>query len=98
TGPRSRTRAPRRSARAGRTDPTAKIQETAMNSKLVLRSALTCAILAAGAAALSMQEKKAAPAGGGQAADPMMAKWMEFASPGAAHKVLDPKVGKWTLK
>jgi hypothetical protein len=69
-----------------------------MNSKLVLRSALTCAVLAAGAAAFSMQEKKAAPAGGGQAADPMMAKWMEFASPGAAHKVLDPKVGKWTLK
>jgi hypothetical protein len=26
----------------------------------------------------------------------MMAKWMAFATPGAEHKVLDPKVGKWT--
>jgi hypothetical protein len=43
------------------------------------------------------QDKKAAPAGS-PTDDPMMAKMMELATPGAAHKLLDPKVGKWNLK
>jgi hypothetical protein len=30
--------------------------------------------------------------------DPMMQKVMEFGTPGAAHKVLEPKVGKWTFE
>jgi hypothetical protein len=28
----------------------------------------------------------------------MMAKWVEFATPGEAHKALAPKVGRWNLK
>lgn len=27
-----------------------------------------------------------------------MARWMEFMTPGAAHKLLDPKVGTWNMR
>ncbi len=54
-------------------------------------------LLPLGVAGAWSQEKKAAPAGA-PSDDPMMAKMMEFGTPGAAHKVLDMKVGKWTVK
>ncbi len=54
-------------------------------------------LLPIGAAVAWSQEKKATPAGA-PADDPMMAKMKEFGTIGPAHKVLDMKVGKWTVK
>jgi len=54
-------------------------------------------LLPLGAAAAFSQEKKAAPAAA-PTDDPMLAKMMEFGTPGPSHKVLDAKVGKWSAK
>lgn len=43
-------------------------------------------------------EGKPTEASAGKTDDPMMAKWAEFATPGAEHKVLESRVGKWNLK
>ncbi len=53
------------------------------------------ALVAVGTAALQEQDKKPIPAASPEEAA-MMAKWMEFATPGPAHKVLEAKIGKWT--
>lgn len=52
----------------------------------------------AGAYALSTTQDKKAAEAGAHKDDPMMAKWMEFATPGDAHKLLATMVGKWNLK
>ena len=65
-----------------------------MKSKLLMGGALLLTALTAGAATMAVQDKPKA----GPGDDPMMAKWMEYATPGEAHKVLEPSVGKWTLK
>ena len=51
-------------------------------------------------AAVAPQDKtvKAQPAAMSADETAMMEKWMAYATPGAEHKVLDAKVGKWTLK
>jgi hypothetical protein len=69
-----------------------------MHTKRLIRAALTLALVGAAASAMALQDKpdKAMPRGGGD--DPMMAKWMEYATPGPAHKVLDPRIGKWSVK
>lgn len=64
-------------------------------------AAITLAACAAGlTAALAPQSKPkdAKPASAPAADDPMMANWNAFKTPGAEHKVLDAKVGKWTDK
>jgi len=66
-----------------------------MQTKRIALSSL--AVLALGAALVYAQEKKAAPASSPKD-DPAMAKMMEFATPGAPHKVLEGKVGKWTAQ
>ena len=43
------------------------------------------------------QDKKATPAAA-PSDDPMMQKWIEYGTPGAAHKALDPRVGKFTYE
>jgi hypothetical protein len=65
-----------------------------MKKKLWLL-ALVVAPLATAAA--WQQEKKAAQASS-PADDPMMAKIMQYGTPGEAHKALAPKVGKWTVE
>jgi hypothetical protein len=68
-----------------------------MQSKMLLMgSALLLAVVTAGAATLAVQDK---PREASAAADdPMMKKWQEYATPGAAHKALEPHVGNWNLK
>lgn len=52
-------------------------------------------LIPVGASFAFHQEKK--PTNAAAATDdPAMAKMMEFATPGPAHKVLDAKIGKWT--
>ena len=43
------------------------------------------------------QDKKAVPAAA-PSDDPMMQKMIEYGTPGPAHKVLEPRVGKWTYE
>jgi hypothetical protein len=63
---------------------------------------LVALALAVGAAtsiaAFSPQDKTkgTAPASAPTADDPMMAKWTEYMTPGAPHRVLDARAGKWT--
>lgn len=64
-----------------------------MNSKMLISSSLLLAALTAGSATLAVQDK---PKSAGD--DPMMAKWMEYATPGEAHKALESNVGKWNVK
>ncbi len=61
-----------------------------------LRFLMGSALIAALAASCS-STRSSAPAKPVSEAE-MMAKWTEFATPGAAHKVLDAKVGRWTFK
>jgi hypothetical protein len=75
-----------------------------MNKRQLLGTSLLVLFATAAGSALARQDKGAPPSkpGGGQAtpasaANPMMAKWKEFGTPGAAHKVLDALVGKWNV-
>lgn len=65
-----------------------------MKKKLWLL-ALVVAPLATAAA--FQQEKNAAPAASTKD-DPLMAKIMQYGTPGEAHQALAPKVGKWTVE
>ena len=56
---------------------------------------LLAAFTAGAAGAYTLQQDKAAK---DAKHDPAMEKMMEMGKPGAAHKVLEPHVGKWTLK
>lgn len=75
-----------------------------MYGKNLIGAALSMTLIAAGAAAtLALQNTKGAQdkserraTGGGD--DVLLTKWSEFATPGVAHKMLDPRVGKWTLE
>ncbi len=54
-------------------------------------------LLPLGAAVASSQDTKARDASA-KSDDPMMEKMKELGTPGPAHRVLDPKVGKWNWK
>jgi hypothetical protein len=70
-----------------------------MKSARFLALFAVAAVAAGSTFALAVQEKgKEAKPASAKADDPFMAKWMEFATPGAEHKMLDTKVGKWTDK
>ena len=64
-----------------------------MNTKHWITSALALVGLAAGVVAFQ-EDKKAMPAATGKD-DPMIEAMMKAGTPGAPHKVLDAKVGKW---
>ncbi len=65
-----------------------------MNPRHVIGSALAVAAVAVlSAAGFSLQDGGGAPSADEAA---MMARWMEFAAPGAGHRALDSKVGEWT--
>jgi hypothetical protein len=68
-----------------------------MKSKILMGGAVLLATLTASAATLAVQDKPK-PISASAGDDPMMAKWMEYATPGEAHKALEPNIGKWTLK
>jgi hypothetical protein len=60
--------------------------------------ASSIAIVGLAAGALAFQDdKKAMPAAAGKD-DPMMEAMMKAGTPGAAHKALESKIGKWTTK
>jgi len=62
-----------------------------MKLRMLMGAAVMTAVVAGGAAAVSLQER-------GKPVDAKMAKMIEYATPGAAHKALEPQVGKWNLK
>jgi len=70
-----------------------------MKSGRFLALFAVAAVAAGSTAALALQDKgKEAKPASAKPDDPMMAKWAEFATPGADHKVLEAKVGKWNDK
>jgi hypothetical protein len=64
-----------------------------MNTKL-LTATIFLTALASACSSTGNSSQAAAPVD----QQAMMAKWMEFATPGEAHKALAPKVGRWNLK
>jgi hypothetical protein len=60
------------------------------------RTRILIASLAVLTSSLAVAEDKAAPPGMDQKA--MMEAWMKFATPGPAHKALQPLVGTWNVK
>lgn len=70
-----------------------------MKSARFLALFAVAAVAAGSTAALALQDKgKDAKPAAAKADDPFMAKWAEFSTPGAEHKLLDAKVGKWSDK
>lgn len=61
-----------------------------MRLKLGLTAALSAALGAAAVLAIPRQDP-------GAAQDEMMARWMQYMTPGEAHQALAPRVGKWDM-
>jgi len=70
-----------------------------MKSTRFLALFAVAAVAAGSTVALALQDKgKEAKPAAAKPDDPFMAKWTEFMTPGAEHKLLDSRVGKWTDK
>ena len=71
-----------------------------MKSARFLPLLAVAAVAAGSTAALALQDKgkDAKPAAAAKADDPILIKMKEFATPGAEHKMLESKVGKWSDK